>query len=455
MKLFLLIATLLWQAAAPTGSVTGKVTVAGSALPLPEAEIAIATPAGVLETTTGADGSFSLTNVPAGRYTVIIRADGYFAASAANAVPQQRVEVPVTVAQQPANVLVEMVRGAIITGKILDPQGRPLIRAEVHALRPDGVQRVAVRQTNDEGEYRMFWVPPGEFVIRVNPVVVPANLASVSPGPMISVPTFFPGTPDVAQATKISVKSGDEIRNINFAARTDVVLRPTPPPPGSPLAAAAAAGPGVKVSGQIMNALMPATGMAALVIGSEADPAQPRQVGQVNVNAATVPFEIPSVPPGKYDLLVRMNDPRGSLGTGGATQAWGRTTLEVRDRDIDGVRLTIHASFDVPGTITIDGKPPMDGGNLKVGLVPMGTVSRIANYRGITNRDQTPGDGGKFAIQSAAEGNYEVVVKGLPVGGYIADVRQGDTSVLADGVSVRDVPPAAFQVLVSTDGGSV
>jgi hypothetical protein len=204
-----------------------------------------------------------------------------------------------------------------------------------------------------------------------------------------------------------------------------------------------------------MNALMPATGMAALVIGSEADPAQPRQVGQVNVNAATVPFEIPSVPPGKYDLLVRMNDPRGSLGTGGATQAWGRTTLEVRDRDIDGVRLTIHASFDVPGTITIDGKPPMDGGNLKVGLVPMGTVSRIANYRGITNRDQTPGDGGKFAIQSAAEGNYEVVVKGLPVGGYIADVRQGDTSVLADGVSVRDVPPAAFQVLVSTDGGSV
>jgi hypothetical protein len=361
----------------------------------------------------------------------------------------------VTVAQQPANVLVEMVRGAIITGKILDPQGRPLIRAEVHALRPDGVQRVAVRQTNDEGEYRMFWVPPGEFVIRVNPVVVPANLASVSPGPMISVPTFFPGTPDVAQATKISVKSGDEIRNINFAARTDVVLRPTPPPPGSPLAAAAAAGPGVKVSGQIMNALMPATGMAALVIGSEADPAQPRQVGQVNVNAATVPFEIPSVPPGKYDLLVRMNDPRGSLGTGGATQAWGRTTLEVRDRDIDGVRLTIHASFDVPGTITIDGKPPMDGGNLKVGLVPMGTVSRIANYRGITNRDQTPGDGGKFAIQSAAEGNYEVVVKGLPVGGYIADVRQGDTSVLADGVSVRDVPPAAFQVLVSTDGGSV
>jgi hypothetical protein len=84
----------------------------------------------------------------------------------------------------------------------------------------------------------------------------------------------------------------------------------------------------------------------------------------------------------------------------------------------------------------------------------MGIVGRIANYKGITNRDQTPDDG-KFAIPSAAEGNYEVVVKGLPAGGYISDVRQGDTSVPADGISVRDIPPRAFQVLVSTDGGSV
>jgi hypothetical protein len=73
-------------------------------------------------------------------------------------------------------------------------------------------------------------------------------------------------------------------------------------------------------------------------------------------------FEIPNVQPGKYDLFVSMGHENGSPGPGGGIQAWGRATVEVRDQDVAGVRMTIHPSMDVPGVVKIDGKPaPADG----------------------------------------------------------------------------------------------
>ena len=80
MRLFFLIAALL-QAPAPRGSVAGTVIVSGTTTPIADAEIAIVTSDGVLETTTDASGRFAMDNVPAGRQTVLIRADGFFVES--------------------------------------------------------------------------------------------------------------------------------------------------------------------------------------------------------------------------------------------------------------------------------------------------------------------------------------------------------------------------------------
>ena len=78
MRFFLLIAALLLQAPVPRGSVAGAVIASGTSAPIADAEVAIVTPDGVLETTTDAGGRFALSNVPAGRQTVLIRADGFF-----------------------------------------------------------------------------------------------------------------------------------------------------------------------------------------------------------------------------------------------------------------------------------------------------------------------------------------------------------------------------------------
>jgi hypothetical protein len=50
---------------------------------------------------------------------------------------------------------------------------------------------------------------------------------------------------------------------------------------------------------------------------------------------------------------------------------------------------------------------------------------------------------------------YDVFLQGAPDNLYIADVRQGDTSILATGLAVRQVSPPAIEVRIASDGGIV
>src|SRR4030095_1743298 len=77
------------------------------------------------------------------------------------------------------------------------------------------------RMTDDRGEYRMFFVPPGEYVIRAQVQGGrPAGPVQNRPGEVqILVPTLFPSTTDMAQGGKVVVKSGEEIRGSDLSAK--------------------------------------------------------------------------------------------------------------------------------------------------------------------------------------------------------------------------------------------
>src|SRR5262245_47303405 len=166
MKSFFLIAALLLQAPASRGSVTGTVIVSGTTTPIADADVAIVTPDGVLETTTDARGRFALANVPSGQQTVLIRADGFFIESTAPNTPfAARAQVPVTVrAGAPVAIPnVAMVQSGTIIGRVVDPEGNPLPFVRVQAVRPAAgtlnsgiLPDSANRMTDDRGEYRMF-----------------------------------------------------------------------------------------------------------------------------------------------------------------------------------------------------------------------------------------------------------------------------------------------------------
>ena len=457
MKFYVLIAALLLQAPAPRGSVTGTVIVLGTSEPIAEADVAIVTPEEVLETTTDANGRFALPNVPAGQQTLLIRADGFFVESKTPNTPfAPRAEVPVTVTSGAAATAipnVSMVRSGTIIGRVVDPQGNPLPFIRVQALRPEAgasnsgvVPNFASRVTDDRGEYRMFFVPPGEYVIQAQVQGGrPAGPVQPRPGEVQTlVSTLYPSTTDMGQASKVVVKPGEEIRGVDISVKMEVV---TLPPPGPKPTG------GFKISGVVVDGVLPIVGTAVLMMGSQSG-TDPQMVGNVIIGGTPGSFEIPSVPPGKYDLFARMPHASGSPGPGGGVQAWGRTTVEVVDHDVENIRFVLHPSQDVPGVVKIDGKPAPEGGTLKIGLSVTGTASRLGNYRGILDRTQSPDANGNVSIPRAAEGNYQVFIQGAD-NLFIADVRQGDKSILSSGIDVRNATPAPFEVLLSSDGGSV
>lgn len=448
MKLVLLLAALLFQT--PRGAVTGTVLVTGTSTPIVDAEVSILTRDGLLETTTDSNGRFSVANVPVGQQTVVVRADGFFGeSSAANTPLPPRVEVPVTVVAgtTPSAVpTVSMIRSGTISGRIVDSQGLPLPFARVIALRavagtanPDQLRELAWRATDDRGEYRMFWVPPGEYVIGA--MIGPQNPGAAPPPgpPQRLVPTFFPGTTELAEASKVIVKAGEETRAIDIATKS-VVVTPPPPPVSAPA-------PGFKVSGLVVDGMLPRVGMSIVFLGSPTATEPPRVVGQVVTGGTPGQFEIPNVPAGNYELFATLGTPQGP--------GWGRTLFEVRDGDVKDLRVVIHPGVDVSGVVRIDGKVSPTGGTLKIGLSPKGVAGRIGNYRGIIDRAQAPGADGRFSIPGAAEGEYDVFLQGAPDNLYITDVRQGETSILVSGVAVRQTSPAAIEVHIASDGGSV
>jgi protocatechuate 3,4-dioxygenase beta subunit len=143
-------------------------------------------------------------------------------------------------AGQLMTILLQLERGGVVTGRVLDPKGEPLADASIVALRYTTTAASASRQfirtggrggqTNDIGEYRLSGLAAGEYYIAAMP-------RGVSPfgGPGVTPPTgnartaitatFYPGTADQAAAQPIAVAAGAEVGNISFTMQSAPAFR--------------------------------------------------------------------------------------------------------------------------------------------------------------------------------------------------------------------------------------
>jgi hypothetical protein len=121
---------------------------------------------------------------------------------------------------------VTMVRGSAITGTILDEFGEPMQGVVVNAFelrvmggRTRALAVAAARgvpgRTDDRGQYRLFGLPAGTYLVQA----APRDSLTATSG---YVPQFHPGTPiiDLATPTKLAADS--------TATAVDVTLQPAP-----------------------------------------------------------------------------------------------------------------------------------------------------------------------------------------------------------------------------------
>jgi beta-lactamase regulating signal transducer with metallopeptidase domain/5-hydroxyisourate hydrolase-like protein (transthyretin family) len=391
------------------------------------------------------DGRFSIPNVPGGEYRIRPERDGFFP----DANPENVSRVTV-IPNQMAEATVSLAGGGVMSGRVIDALGRPVQDAVVDALimtYENGypVLRTSVtKTTDDQGEYRLFWLVPGEYYLQVTPPTAPG---SAGPGPRM----FYPGVLDTTGATPLVVRGNDKLSGL------DVQLRNTR------LA---------KLSG-VLTSTIPMDEMerqGRLYVGQgnnsrpslmlvSRDPNKPdvtgggaRFVGAVALNEGTGKFETQGILPGSYFLLGRLP---ANNANGGAGFAFGRVAVEVGNDDIGGLAIKVDRMVDVVGRVTVDGRVPQNV-PVRVTLRVDDSAMKIGIYSALSGRYTPVTENGEFRMIGVPPGPYHVDVgPGLPPGFYVSNVRLGARNVFDSGFEIGSQAPDPLLVEVSSGAGTV
>lgn len=164
---------------------------------------------------TDQEGVYHITKVPAGSYLVTPVAPTFVIADSASN-PQGQ-SVIINESENVDGINFDLVSGGVITGKVTDSEGHPLIEERVTLMPADeNNQRrqpfINGMSTDDRGVYRIFGVPPGRYKVSVGD----PRFNRISNRRQVSAQTFYPDVTDAAKAGIVSVEEGSESTKIDI-----------------------------------------------------------------------------------------------------------------------------------------------------------------------------------------------------------------------------------------------
>ena len=383
-------------------------------------------------TVTDDEGRFAFAGLPAGRFTVSASRPAFLTrAHGARHSGRLGVPIPVAAGQTVTGIKISLMRGAVIAGTLRQPTGEPAVGIRVSVLRvePDhrgesvGASPAVSVDTDDRGSYRLFGLPPGQYIVVAQPSSlaaqrpssdeidrelqrlaqrtppargttgfspVPADSRDRDARPFRLTPIFYPGTPVAASAQRITLSPGQERAGVDFAI--DFV-------------------PTFQVEGIVASAdgRVPASVQVQLRgLGPRDSVASPTVIGSVDSQGR---FAFHSVPPGRHVLTGRAaSDAPGQPSLRAAPLSfdlWAMLELTVA-ADVRGVVLTFGPPPVVAGRLVFEGgSPPASFRNMRIVLDPQDRVTReLAGVR-------------SYSLV-AADGTFDA--RGIPPGRYLMRV---------------------------------
>lgn len=176
-------------------------------------------------TKTDADGKYQFDGLGAGGYTIAPHAMLYVFAERNVYQPIPGKNVNLGADEHLTDIDLAMTRGGVITGKITDAEGRPVIEQRVQfdlkdeqrrtIMRPRSQYEAMISLTDDRGVYRVFGLAPGKYVVSAGEG---ANNQMYSPGMGRKryQQTFYPGVRTEAESKIIELEEGGEVTEIDI-----------------------------------------------------------------------------------------------------------------------------------------------------------------------------------------------------------------------------------------------
>jgi hypothetical protein len=391
---------------AGTGVIRGRVVRADTGEPLRRVQVRVdqwstGDLRGPAATMTDAEGRYELAQLPAGRYQLKARRGGYVEIAYGQRRPFERGR-PLELGEGAVlqNIDFALPPGAVVTGRVVDETGEAVAHVSVSLGRRryiDGARRLVAESgssTDDRGEFRIFGVPPGDYVILAR--FDATDLGSRDR--VRYVPTYYPGTPVASEAQRVTVGPGQEVPGIMIALTR---------------AATATVRGVVRSSGQ--DSFGPFTFVSAREISG------PLAHGQMAtaIAAGDGSFAIAGLLPGTY--FVEARSPSGS--------EFASMEVVVDGSDVAGVTLILSKGATARGRIRFDtGNPPQGLRPSQVFVMPTLVDHQMAGMHGgppVTHDDWT------FELQGLRG-------RGFIRAGTLSDWRM--KRVRREGVDVTDTP---------------
>jgi protocatechuate 3,4-dioxygenase beta subunit len=357
-----------------TGLIMGRVLDARTGRPIPDATITLTGRGRMPNVLTDGEGRFVYRAVPPGAFTITAAKPGYVTGAFGRRRPEgPSQQLRLVDGGKTGDVTIAMWRFGVITGTVVDEAGEPIVNADVRAYRRTylagrrGYAPGRTTRTDDRGQYRLWDLTPGDYIVAVESSSVSVDAATVDlyrtsvgsgtpagsallremiasgssamsilgggqrigdlvhssgrgptappasdPSRVLVYPTtFFPSAPSSAEATTVSVGSGEE------RPATDIQVR---------LQA------GVRISGHVSGPEGPAALMTLRLV-----PAASADLGLDVETAAAMSdrngaFTFLGVPPGAYVLRALKrptNVPSPNTTTTTMIQSGGTVTVGV------------------------------------------------------------------------------------------------------------------------------
>lgn len=434
-----------------TASISGRVLMADTGRPVKRARVMVSgSGRGGRSAITDEQGRYTVDALPAASYTVTASKAGFVDASYGQRRPLQP-GTPLQIAdgQQATNIDLRLIKGGVITGRIADEDGEPLLRALVTVQRyryVNGARQLmpaGAGQTDDRGQYRIFGLPPGDYYVSASDngmgVAIARGLQQLAaqpaggrggragfaifagnddPEPNGYAPTYYPGVTSASEAGKVSVAPGQEVSGIDFQAQlvpfATVRGMVSGADDGASVMLAPQGSGGGSFGGDILRGRTEAGGL----------------------------FTIANVPPGRYLAIAR---------SGGR---WDEQKIAIQPVTVNGENISNLALVLVPGVSL--------SGNITVESSGTAAPTDYSTFRiEVADADPLPLPAGPFGGgrgngggRAEKNGSFEVD-NVMPGRHYLRVAGQGAWTMKTVSIGGSDVTDQPFEVKSGQDVGNI